>query len=95
MEFEHLIKLIVAGTATLTVPLALYYLVIPVFKAIRRRLEGRSLPEPEVMAELEELRARVEGMQHVERRLGDLEERVDFAERMLAQQKEAKQLKGS
>lgn len=92
---EDVFKVIVAGTAALTVPLTLYYLVIPLFRAIRRKLEGRGLPEPEVMAELDELRARVEGMQHVERRLGELEERVDFAERLLAQQKEAKQLKGS
>jgi hypothetical protein len=43
-------------------------------------------------AELQQLRARVEQLEDVAARVQDLEERVDFTERVLAQQRERGQL---
>jgi hypothetical protein len=42
----------------------------------------------EVEAELREIRARLEESEQAHQRIADLEERLDFAERMLAQQRE-------
>ena len=53
----------------------------------RRLMDDRSEP---VSAELEELRARVHELESV--RLAELEERVDFAERLLAQAQEPARL---
>lgn len=52
----------------------------PVGRALARRLEGETAAPPdEVLGELEDLRARVL----------ELEERVDFSERLLAQARES------
>lgn len=62
----------------------------PVGKAIADRIRHGTQPvgaggtEPEVLTELEQLRADV----------GELQERVDFAERLLAQKQETGQLPG-
>ena len=58
----------------------------PVGRALARRLEdgaAASMP-PEALAELEDLRIRV----------AELEERVDFSERLLAQQREPDRIAG-
>lgn len=54
-------------------------------RKLRARSEGL---EPSVRAELDDLRARLAEQEDVRQRLLELEERVDFAERMLAQQRE-------
>jgi flagellar biosynthesis/type III secretory pathway M-ring protein FliF/YscJ len=65
----------------------------PLMRALGRRLEGGS-DEPElgaVRAELEDLRRQVASLADVSR-VAELEERVDFAERLLAQQHEPVQI---
>ena len=64
----------------------------PVGSALARRLAGR--PEPDDnQAEIDEMRTRmtdeVEDLRH---RLGEVEERLDFAERLLAHGRQADQL---
>lgn len=49
-----------------------------------KKSKGPDLPE--------DLRARLDELDQVKQRLGELEERVDFAERMLAKQREADRL---
>ena len=56
----------------------------PLMRAIGRRIEGRGGMES-ARSELEELRARVAQLEEGHPRLLELEERVDFAERLLAQ----------
>ena len=65
---------------TLVLPAAWIFLT-PLAKRYRRRMEEADLP-PDALAELERLQARV----------GELEERLDFAERLLAQHRDADQL---
>jgi hypothetical protein len=55
---------------------------IPLGKAWARRLERRPEGDDRMLAEVDQLKARV----------GELEERLDFAERMLAQGRETAQL---
>jgi len=58
----------------------------PVGRALAERIRGRAVVqlEPEVLAELDELRADV----------AELHERLDFAERMLARREEPGKLAG-
>ena len=43
-------------------------------------------PDEQVLAELEDLRSRLEGADHLAERVAELEERLDFAERVLSQE---------
>jgi len=58
----------------------------PIGKALADRIRAKTHemapPDPQVLAELDELRVQV----------GELHERVDFAERLLAERREASQL---
>jgi hypothetical protein len=62
----------------------------PLGKAIGERIAGGKI-EGDVMAETEALQADVDELRH---RLGEVEERLDFTERMLARQKDTKALPG-
>ena len=67
----------------------------PLARAISRRLEGRTGADPALRAEVEQLRQRLEDVEVATHRLLELEERVDFAERLLAtQRRESERLPG-
>ena len=75
---------------------ALFLLAIsPVGKAVAERIRrsgGAALPE-EVRAELDALRSEVVGeVQQLRTEVSDLSERMDFAERLLAKQRDAERL---
>ena len=59
----------------------------PLVRALARRLEGRNVGTG-VEAELDELRGRLQEMELSQVRMAELEERLDFTERLLAQQAE-------
>lgn len=66
----------------------------PLMRAIGRRIEGRTQgADPALKGEVEELRARLGDMEGLQLRVADLEERLDFAERMLAQHRGGERLK--
>ncbi|MGH7592913.1 MAG: hypothetical protein ACRELE_03555 [Gemmatimonadales bacterium] len=67
---------------------ALAVLLRPVMRAWARRIGGEAA-NPTLSAEVTELRERVADLEASGARLQELEERVDFAERMLAQRREA------
>lgn len=67
------------------VGLSLAIILGPVGRALGRRIEGRSSADPKQVAMLEDLVTRVEDMTELRREVGELQERVDFAERLLAQ----------
>ncbi len=56
----------------------------PIGRAIARRLEGKLAPDLALVQRLEELELRLADVEHDRARVGDLEERLDFAERLLA-----------
>jgi hypothetical protein len=60
----------------------------PIGRALAARIEGRRPPDHETVLELEELRTRVAALEEGEPLLAELRERLDFAERLLAQEQQ-------
>jgi hypothetical protein len=58
----------------------------PVGRALARRLDKRGASDPAVYPELEQLRGQLEQQGQ---RIVELEERLDFAERMLSQRRDS------
>jgi Tfp pilus assembly protein PilO len=56
----------------------------PIARALARRLEGRPGLPPTLQQELEEVHHRLADVDGLQQRVADLEERLDFAERLLA-----------
>ncbi len=67
---------------------------IAAIQALVRHYGGAGRATPELEAELEEMRARLDEGERARDRIAELEERLDFAERMLAQQREAPRISG-
>jgi hypothetical protein len=78
-----IVILLGAGVAAYTV-----LTVISVFKRKALRSSGLDVPA----SELDAIRARLEASEALETRVAELEERVDFAERLLAQHNESERL---
>jgi Tfp pilus assembly protein PilO len=62
----------------------------PIARAIARRLEGRG-GNRELLQQVEELRERVRDLEASQHRVAELEERLDFTERLLAQRRDVEQ----
>jgi len=62
-------------------------LIWPLIRALARRIEGGA-PSTEMQAELNGLRERVRQLEEMPPRMAELEERVDFTERIVAQGRE-------
>ena len=56
----------------------------PVMRALARRLDGKSTADPALRAEIEHLHQRLGEVDVLHQRVAELEERIDFTERMLA-----------
>jgi hypothetical protein len=57
----------------------------PIVRAFARRLEGRGSGDAALRAEVDQLHARIGEVDMLQARVVELEERLDFAERLLAQ----------
>jgi Tfp pilus assembly protein PilO len=64
----------------------------PLARALARRLEGRGAVDAALRAEMEQLHHRLGEVDAMQVRLAEMEERVDFAERLLAQSREPDRL---
>jgi Tfp pilus assembly protein PilO len=74
------VLLIVIAALTATV-----IILWPLMRAFARRLEGKGGADPALRAELEQLRSQLGDIDALQHRIAELEERVDFTERLLAQ----------
>ena len=64
----------------------------PIMRAIGRRLEHKGGSDPSLKAEVEQLHHRLADLEPLQTRVAELEERLDFTERLLAQAKEQERL---
>jgi len=66
----------------------------PIGKALAAKITGRKAPvaDDDVTEEIKELRQEVEELRQTTGQMAELAERVDFLERLLAQQREAERL---
>jgi Tfp pilus assembly protein PilO len=80
-----LLMVIAALTATVII-------LWPIMRAFGRRLEGRGAADPALRADVEQVHARLAEMDTLQARISELEERVDFTERLLAQNREPDRL---
>jgi hypothetical protein len=66
----------------------------PIGKAIAARIGGKKgvIEDDEAVEELKQLRDEVDELRHVGEQVNELGERVDFLERLVAQQREAERL---
>jgi Tfp pilus assembly protein PilO len=67
----------------------------PIGKALAAKMLGRKAPvadDEDVAEEIKDLRHEVEELRHTTGQMAELAERVDFLERLLAQQREAERL---
>ena len=78
-----------AGVVTIVVfaLLAATIILWPVMRALARRLEGRAV-DPALRDEVDRLQHRLEEMDALQVRVAELEERLDFAERLLTRGQE-------
>ena len=80
-----------AVAITVAVLATLLLIVWPLIRALARRLEGGAA-SVELQAEVDGLRNRVDQLEQASGRLAEVEERLEFAERMLAQAREPDRL---
>ena len=73
--------------------LAAIIILWPIVRALARRIEGKGAADPALRAEVEQLQQRLGEVEVLQTRVAELEERVDFAERLLAQPREPDQLR--
>ena len=90
---EDVVRVVMAVAALVGFPMILYAGFVAI-EAWKKRLDGKTAG-PDVLRELGDLRARVADLEQVEGRMGEIEERLDFAERMLAQERKLRQIPGA
>ncbi|HEV2086651.1 MAG TPA: hypothetical protein VGR09_16375 [Gemmatimonadales bacterium] len=64
----------------------------PLMRAFARRLEGKGGGDPALRSDVDHLHARLGDIDALQARVAELEERVDFTERLLAQNREPDRL---
>jgi hypothetical protein len=74
---------------------AIFYALLrgPVGKAIGKMLEGSAVPDEQLTERIDQLEDRVAELSNDQRGVAELEERLDFAERLLAQRGDAPALR--
>jgi len=88
MDFEVILKVIVSVAGVVAIPVAAYAAIM----ATRSIWIQPSRASKDDAAELEALRARVQELEGLQHRMMELEERLDFTERLLVQQREPDRL---
>lgn len=83
---------VITAIVILTITAVGSYAAVSLIQVLVKRLGGTSLPQDQLRTELDDLRARIEEGEQARDRIAELEERLEFAERLLAQQREAGKL---
>lgn len=78
-----ILMIVIAGLAATTI------ILLPIVRAFARRFEGKGGVDAALRAEVEQLHTRLSEVDTLHHRVAELEERVDFTERLLAQHHDA------
>jgi Tfp pilus assembly protein PilO len=65
----------------------------PIVRAFARRIEGKGGADPALRSDVDQLQQRLGEVEVLQARVAELEERLDFAERLLSQPREPDQLR--
>ena len=84
---SHTVENVMIGLVIMTISIAAFFLLKPLFLALARRVEGRAA-DPALAGEVDQLRDQIAELEPLRVRLQELEERVEFAERLLAQRRD-------
>jgi hypothetical protein len=76
----------------MAIVIATVIILFPVMRALGRRLEGKRGGDPALRSDVEHLHTRLSEVDALQARIAELEERVDFTERLLAQTREPDRL---
>jgi hypothetical protein len=91
MDFESIIRIIVVAVTVVGVPVAAYAAIVATRAIwVKPGLQGDKVEE--LGQEVEALRARLTEVESQQARVAELEERLDFTERMLASQRDPARL---
>jgi hypothetical protein len=66
----------------------------PLVRALSRRIEGRGEPDQAMLEEMDQMRQRLAQLEDLPHRVAELEERAEFAERLLSQNRDVERLPG-
>lgn len=89
MDFETTLKIIVSVACAVAIPVAAYAAISATRAIWHRPAEGAPAELDRLREEMDHLAMRLEELEGSERRMVELEERLEFAERLLARQREA------
>jgi hypothetical protein len=91
MDFESIVKIIVVAITAVGVPVAAYAAIVAT-RAIWVKPGHQGDKVEELGQEVEALRSRLNEVEAQQSHIAELEERLDFAERLLAQSREPDRL---
>jgi len=91
MDFESIVKIIVVAITAVGVPVAAYAAIVAT-RAIWVKPVEQGDKVSALSEEVESLRSRLNEVESQQARVAELEERLDFTERMLASQRDAARL---
>ena len=86
---DDIIRFAGVMAVVLGMPMVVFYILLPAAKRIGQRLGPRDAAHPDLLAEVDALRSELDALRDVVSRMPELEERVDFAERLLARERES------
>lgn len=84
---QHMQESILIALLIVAISVAAIFLLKPLVLALARRIEGRGADQA-LKGEVEQLREQLGDLEPLRDRVQELEERVEFAERLLAQRRE-------
>ena len=83
----HIQEEVLIAAVIMVISVAAVFLFKPLIAAIARRIEGRGA-DAALRGDLEQLREQVSELEPLRNRVHELEERIEFTERLLAQRRE-------
>jgi Tfp pilus assembly protein PilO len=83
----HIQEEVLIAAVIMVISIAAVFLFKPLIAAIARRIEGRGA-DAALRADVEQLREQVNDLEPLRNRVHELEERIEFTERVLSQRRE-------